>query len=276
MLLTRREHLALMWLELRPKLVALAAPRSTGIHTPTDVPGGRFFVLAVLAAIGLHLSALAVWNMLPKSQVIEIPVVPLNITLGNGDNSISAAPASDNHDEVERAMASAVVGPQKNYRQSYSSLEQAIQDIGKAADAAAMEQAILRHTVAPGANQSDITYQFVRDTSVVAMPSGKTNSKNAAVIRRYEQVISAWVQKFKLYPEEARAKKLEGETVVRVRIDRLGNVRHYMLQYSTGTQELDRAAIDMVRRASPVPAVPNDYPPGELLEFLIPVNFHLQ
>ena len=64
--------------------------------------------------------------------------------------------------------------------------------------------------------------------------------------------------------------------MVRIRIDRHGNIHYYELEHSTGYEMLDKAAIDMIRRANPVPAVPSDYPQGELLEFLIPVNYQLQ
>ena len=48
------------------------------------------------------------------------------------------------------------------------------------------------------------------------------------------------------------------------------------------TQDARDHAQDLLRttdnciRANPVPAVPNDYPRGDLMEFLIPVSFHLQ
>jgi protein TonB len=130
---------------------------------------------------------------------------------------------------------------------------------------------------------SNIAKQFVR-TNAMQAPSAKGNgsvmgnstAKEAEMMSRYEQLISLWIEKFKKYPDEARSQGMQGETVVRIRIDRQGTVRYYILERSTGHQVLDKAAIDMVKRANPVPAVPNDYPQGDLIEFLIPVNFHLQ
>jgi len=88
---------------------------------------------------------------------------------------------------------------------------------------------------------------------------------------RYEQAISAWIEQHRIYPASARGR--EGRAVVRVRIDRQGYVRYYALEESSGTDALDRAAVDMIRRANPVPAVPADYPAGNLIEFLIPMTF---
>lgn len=105
---------------------------------------------------------------------------------------------------------------------------------------------------------------------------GNTKKSDAEMLARYEQTISLWIAKFQVYPAEAYAKKLEGDAIMRVRIDRRGNVRHNTLEKSTGYRDLDRAALDMIRRANPMPPVPAGYPAGELIEFLIPVSFRLQ
>jgi protein TonB len=61
--------------------------------------------------------------------------------------------------------------------------------------------------------------------------------------------------------------------VMRVRIDRGGAVRYAALEESSGIDILDAAAIDMIRRANPMPAAPANYPTGDLIEFLIPITF---
>lgn len=90
---------------------------------------------------------------------------------------------------------------------------------------------------------------------------------------RYELQISTWIQQHKLYP--AAANGAEGRAVVRMRIDRSGYVRYYAIEQSAGNAVLDAAAIDMIRRANPVPAVPANYPAGNLIEFLIPITFRV-
>ncbi len=88
---------------------------------------------------------------------------------------------------------------------------------------------------------------------------------------RYEQEISLWIQHHKYYPVDAGGR--EGRAVVRMRIDRAGNVRYYAIEQSAGMVELDAAALEMIRRANPVPVVPANYPAGNLVEFLIPITF---
>ncbi len=106
--------------------------------------------------------------------------------------------------------------------------------------------------------------------------SGNESTQTAqtieAVRQRYEQEISAWIERHKIYPAAADGR--QGRVIVRIRIDRSGVIRYYALEQSSGTTVIDEAAVDMVRRANPVPSVPANYPAGNLIEFLIPINFH--
>jgi protein TonB len=99
----------------------------------------------------------------------------------------------------------------------------------------------------------------------------QTQQTAEAIRERYEQQISGWIQRHKIYP--AGAAGAYGRVVVRMRIDRAGAVRYYALEQSSGNNIIDAAAVDMVRRANPVPAVPANYPAGNLIEFLIPITF---
>lgn len=247
----------------------------------------RFFAATLLAAMGVHLLGLYAWYLIPSLRVVDIPVHALSIKLGDGEPLTQAEieasqPGADNSRVVENAISQAVTTDDGSAaRSAISSMEKALN-----AESSAVDQAIDRALANPGNDLlvqesrklSSAARQFVRTNNVQARGSARGNStaKEAELMSRYEQLISLWIEKFKQYPMEAREQGLQGETVVRIRIDRKGNIRYYILEHSTGHQLLDRAAIDMVRRANPVPAVPNDYPRGELIEFLIPVNFHLQ
>lgn len=101
--------------------------------------------------------------------------------------------------------------------------------------------------------------------------SSMTQTTAQAIRARYELEISSWIQRHKYYPAAAGGR--EGRAVVRMRIDRAGNVRYYAIEQSAGMTALDDAALDMIRRANPVPAVPENYPAGSLVEFLIPITF---
>lgn len=104
----------------------------------------------------------------------------------------------------------------------------------------------------------------------------QTDAQRQAVMTRYEQMISRWIQRYQAYPTEARKQGITGKSTIRIRIDRAGRVLFTSLERSSGNVELDKAALDMARKASPVPPVPDDYPRDSLLEFLIPIAFQLR
>jgi len=237
----------------------------------------RYFLLTLMAAVLLHLSAIYAWHLLPGTQVVEIPISALNIKLGDGDETPDVQPANKN--DVEDVI-SKMVQPQEldAHKPDTSAKNPAAQALDKAMAVPPESSALAQESAHKLAG---IARQFVRANgtqanSKNAAPAAGNSAKEAEMMSRYEQLISLWIEKFKLYPADARAQGMQGETVVRIRIDRQGNIRYYILERSTGFQPLDAAAIDMVKRANPVPAVPNDYPKGDLIEFLIPVNFHLQ
>lgn len=76
------------------------------------------------------------------------------------------------------------------------------------------------------------------------------------------------------YPSLAREQGEEGETVVRVRLDRLGNAEEVLLHASSGHPMLDRAALAAVQRWAFEPGRRN----GEAVPawVQIPVRFALR
>ena len=115
--------------------------------------------------------------------------------------------------------------------------------------------------------------QGVREGTMGGQGTQTVLSAQAAddIRTRYEQQISVWIERHKIYPMEAG--RATGRVVLRVRVDRQGYVRYYAVERGSGNPHLDRAAIEMVRRANPVPAAPTNYPAGNLIEFLIPILF---
>jgi protein TonB len=101
--------------------------------------------------------------------------------------------------------------------------------------------------------------------------SNETEASIEAIRQRYEQQISGWIARHRVYPPEAKGEI--GRVIVRMRINRAGYVRYYALEESSGNAALDAAALAMIRRANPMPTPPSNYPAGNLIEFLIPINF---
>ena len=92
---------------------------------------------------------------------------------------------------------------------------------------------------------------------------------------RYEELLFAWIDRHKQYPMIAQRRGIEGSGSVRIRIGRDGRLIERALVRSTGESMLDDAALEMVRRSSPFPAVPDDYS-GSSFEFIAPVEYRLR
>lgn len=94
------------------------------------------------------------------------------------------------------------------------------------------------------------------------------------ILLAYRDVLRSWMDRYKQYPRQAERRSIEGEPLLRLTLDRNGNVLAATLERSSGSALLDREALSMVERAQPFPAFP-DYVVEESLEYLIPIVFVL-
>lgn len=95
----------------------------------------------------------------------------------------------------------------------------------------------------------------------------------ASAQRSWQAELLARLAQFRRYPEGARARREQGVSHVRLRLNRAGQLLALRLEHSSGHVELDRAALATVRAAVPLPAIPPELP--EELELLLPVEFDL-
>ncbi|XKH37828.1 energy transducer TonB [Azospirillum doebereinerae] len=83
------------------------------------------------------------------------------------------------------------------------------------------------------------------------------------------------MERHKRYPRSAQARRQEGVSQVRFTIDRQGNVLSVQLDKTSGHGVLDEETVEMVRRASPLPAPPDDMA-QDRIELVVPVQFFLK
>ena len=248
------------------------------------------FAYAVAIAFVLHMLVYGIWLLVPKTPILDIPVRVLNIKLGDTDD-VAEEPlpqASTNNAGVEQALSKVVKDIQDNHagetpakisdvtavvpiKKSLPNLDK-LMTKSKPFDMRTEGVAVAAPVI------SVAETQFVRETKPTELPAegsvlGNSTSPQAEIMARYEQLISAWIDKFKPSKLMVSGQPERATASVRIRIDRRGNIRYMELEKSTDFAALDRAAIDTVRRANPVPAAPVDYPSGEVIEFLVPIVF---
>jgi protein TonB len=99
-----------------------------------------------------------------------------------------------------------------------------------------------------------------------------TSRLDRAAIQNWQRDLIAHMNRYKRYPDAARQSRKDGVVSVAFAIDRGGQVLRATIVKSAGFDALDRAAIEMLNRASPLPPPPNSMA-GEAIEFIIPVRF---
>ena len=90
----------------------------------------------------------------------------------------------------------------------------------------------------------------------------------------YLDRVLAQLNRFKQYPATARAAHIEGVAMVHFVMDRSGKVLSAEIAKSSGRPVLDREALALMDRASPLPAMPTDMK-GDTLDAVVPISFSL-
>jgi len=91
----------------------------------------------------------------------------------------------------------------------------------------------------------------------------------------WEGRVLAALHKERRYPRLAMTRRQQGVPYIRFVMDREGKVLSSRLERSSGFPELDREAVALARRASPLPKPPDDKP-GDTVEVVVPVQFFLR
>lgn len=227
----------------------------------------RQWTLAVGIALGAHLAvaglALA-WTRPAVPPVIE-PVVLVELP-PEGAGAPQADPASTPADSQPQAVPEQVrplaPSPQLEVPQVRAPVPRdainlpapapvavsapvrqappaAVQPVAAAATAAAAAQGTGRGASGSGASETAGTD-----------PRAKKQEAD------YFSLISAHLNRRKVYPTEAKKARQQGIVTVRFTVDRNGNVSGTSIKRSSGFAILDDATLDLLRRVAPLPRMP--------------------
>lgn len=110
---------------------------------------------------------------------------------------------------------------------------------------------------------------------VAPQPKAVDESRERALRDQYQQIISARIKQFEEYPAVAKRRHWEGTTVVQLRLSPDGKVTDISVVEKSGHEILDEAAVNMIRKASPLPAPPEGLR-GRDQTVLVPIKFKLE
>lgn len=115
----------------------------------------------------------------------------------------------------------------------------------------------------------------VRTAAVTSAPAEGSVTEAPPTPASWAKSVMAHLGRHKRYPREARAEGREGEVMVAIAIGRDGRVLARSLHRSGGAPVLDRAALDLVDRAAPLPALPANFL-ADRIEVVVPIRYRLK
>lgn len=109
----------------------------------------------------------------------------------------------------------------------------------------------------------------------VAPPAAKVDpTAERSMASSYEKSLSDLIKRQEKYPDRARRQHWQGTVVVSLSLSAEGKVTDISVFESSGREILDQAALDMVRRASPLPRAPEGLR-GKERSVRVPIAFKL-
>ena len=109
--------------------------------------------------------------------------------------------------------------------------------------------------------------------AVAPSPGAPTHDPSA--VPNWKSELVARLQRYKRYPSEAQARGEEGVAQLAFSVDRSGGVHNARIVRSSGSSLLDRATLELVERAQPLPAPPPDVH-GAQIAIVVPINYNLR
>jgi protein TonB len=106
----------------------------------------------------------------------------------------------------------------------------------------------------PPASRTSAAPKAERQTPAVT--STVEGATGAAALASYRTLLSAHLQRFKQYPQAAKAAGEQGTSMLSFTVSRNGSVLSSRLARSSGHASLDTETLDLIRRAQPLPPFP--------------------
>lgn len=108
-----------------------------------------------------------------------------------------------------------------------------------------------------------------------AAPQQASVSAPSAAKVTWQSKLLGHLARYKRYPEDARRRGLKGTNQLRFVVDAKGMVVSYSLVGKSGSASLDRATLQMIRRAQPLPPPPPELLTNGTLEVVAPFIYSL-
>lgn len=127
----------------------------------------------------------------------------------------------------------------------------------------------------PSEHKPSDTQPTQAPTEKSAQPAPGPSPAQLAAKASWQGTLLAHLGKYKKYPASAQARGKEGLNRLRFVVDAEGNVLSFELVGKSGNADLDRATLEMIRRAQPVPKPPADMLTNGTIEIVAPFVYSI-
>lgn len=110
-------------------------------------------------------------------------------------------------------------------------------------------------------------------TGVSATPGNNPRAKRQEA--DYFALVSAHLNRRKVYPAQARQARQQGVVTVRFTVDRNGNVSGVSIKRSSGHELLDSATLELLQRVAPLPRMPGSMQ-RDNVTLSLPIDYSLR
>ena len=110
-------------------------------------------------------------------------------------------------------------------------------------------------------------------TGVSATPGNNPRTKRQEA--EYFALVSAHLNRRKVYPAQARQARQQGVVTVRFTVDRNGNVSGVSIKRSSGHELLDSATLELWQRVAPLPRMPGSMQ-RDNVTLSLPIDYSLR
>lgn len=110
-------------------------------------------------------------------------------------------------------------------------------------------------------------------TSPVSPPASASVQKTSQTAAMFQHALFSHIARYRHYPDQARRDRVQGSVQLVFAMRRNGTVTDIWVKSSSGHVALDRAAVDTILKAQPLPSIPASMP--DLLNIAMPLDFSL-
>jgi periplasmic protein TonB len=221
--------------------------------------------LAVAGSLCLHVGmALLIFVRIGPAVVVapQSPAAPIMLTLERPSAPVAPAPDEQSPSEDRTAQS-------ETFRRQRPPLPTRVPR--PVAAPFAVEVA----PEAPKVRKAEVAEDSRASSAPPPRPSAAETAPPSGQVRStWEGRVVARLESVRQYPRSARNRRGEGVTYVRFVMDRSGRVLSSRVSQTSGQAILDRAALDTVMRAQPLPPPPDEVR-GDRLELVVPVEFFI-